>query len=88
MDLGPQAIRGLWGDNESYLFVEDIVELPICPVCKEGFLLPISEERTSIFSLRENAIAQEPALSYPQSWRCASRLGASIGGAGSCEPSP
>jgi hypothetical protein len=45
-------------------------------------------ERTSIFSLRENAIAQEPAFSYPQSWRCASRLGALIGGAGSFELFP
>ena len=53
-----------------------------------AFGLRPSVERTSIFSLRENAIAQEPGSSYPESWRCASRLGALIGGAGSCEPSP
>jgi len=45
-------------------------------------------ERTRIFSLRENAIALEPGLSYPECRLCASRLGASIGGSDSFEPSP
>jgi hypothetical protein len=31
-----------------------------------------------LYSLRENAIAKEPGLSYPERWRCASRLGASM----------
>ncbi len=35
-------------------------------------------ERTPLFSLRENAIAQESGLSYRESWRCVSRLGASV----------
>jgi tRNA(Arg) A34 adenosine deaminase TadA len=35
-------------------------------------------EVTPLFSLRENVIAQEPGLSYPAPWRCASRLGASL----------
>src|SRR5262249_51127301 len=29
-----------------------------------------------LFSLRENAIAKEPGLSYLERWRCVSRLGA------------
>ena len=33
---------------------------------------------TPLFSLRENAIAKEPGLSYPERWRCVSRLGASM----------
>src|SRR5262245_17131199 len=32
----------------------------------------------TLFSLRENAIAKEPGLSYPERWRCVSRLGASM----------
>src|SRR5262245_52666847 len=40
--------------------------------------LRASVERTPLFSLRENAIAQEPGLSYPESWRCVSWLGASV----------
>src|SRR5262249_5690237 len=33
---------------------------------------------TPLFSLRENAIAKEPGLSYPEPWPCVSRLGASM----------
>ena len=33
---------------------------------------------TPLFSLRENAIAKEPGLSYPEPWRCVSRLGTSL----------
>ena len=44
------------------------------------FGLRAEVERTPIFSLRENAIAQEPGLSYPGCRLCVSRLGASIGG--------
>ena len=35
-----------------------------------------------------NTVALEPGLSYPECRRCVSRLGASIGGADSFEPSP
>ena len=33
---------------------------------------------TPLFSLRKNAIAKEPGLSYAERWRCVSRLGASM----------
>ena len=33
---------------------------------------------TLLFSLRENAIAKEPGLSYPERRRCVPRLGASL----------
>src|SRR6516225_6895553 len=33
---------------------------------------------TPLFSLGENAIAKEPGSSYPERWRCVSRLGASM----------
>jgi bifunctional non-homologous end joining protein LigD len=33
---------------------------------------------TPLFSLRENAIAQEPGSGYPERWRCVSRLGAPL----------
>jgi hypothetical protein len=45
-------------------------------------------ERTSLFSLRENAIAKEPGLRYPERWPCVSRLGCSNGGSASFEASP
>src|SRR5262249_36980467 len=45
-------------------------------------------ERTSLFSLRENAIAKEPGSSYLKPWRCVSRLGLLIGGLDSFESSP
>jgi hypothetical protein len=37
-------------------------------------------DQTLLFSLRENAIAKEPGLSYPERWRCVSRLGRFNGG--------
>lgn len=43
---------------------------------------------TPLFSLRENAITKEPGLSYPESWRCVSRLGCFGGGSDSSESSP
>ena len=33
---------------------------------------------TPLFSLRENPVAKEPGPSYPERWRCASWLGASL----------
>jgi hypothetical protein len=45
-------------------------------------------ERTPLFSLRENAIAKEPGLRYPERWPCVSRLGCSNGGSASFEASP
>ena len=50
-------------------------------------LLP-SVEKTPLFSLRENAIAKEPGLRYPERWPCVSRLGCSNGGSASFEASP
>jgi hypothetical protein len=47
-----------------------------------------SVDQTLLFSLRENAIAKEPGLSYRERWRCVSRLGRFNGGLGSCESSP
>ena len=47
-----------------------------------------SVERTPLFSLRENAIAKEPGLRYPERWPCVSRLGCSNGGSASFEASP
>ena len=38
----------------------------------------IGSNVTPLFSLRENAIAQEPGPSYPERWRCVSRLGAPL----------
>jgi hypothetical protein len=43
---------------------------------------------TPLFSLRENAIAKEPGLRYPERWPCVSRLGCSNGGSASFEASP
>ena len=43
---------------------------------------------TPLFSLRENAIAKEPGLGYPERWRCVSRLGLFNGGLDPFEPSP
>src|SRR5437660_9710125 len=37
-------------------------------------------DQTLLFSLRENAIAKEPGLSYLERWRCVSRLGRFNGG--------
>ena len=34
------------------------------------YSLATSVDQTPLFSLRENAIAKEPGLSYPESWRC------------------
>ena len=39
---------------------------------------PPAVDVTPLFSLRENAIAKEPGSSYPERWRCVSRLGASM----------
>ena len=43
---------------------------------------------TLLFSLRENAIAKEPGLGYPERWRCVSRLGRFNGGFDSFASSP
>ena len=43
---------------------------------------------TPLFLLRENAIAKEPGLRYPERWPCVSRLGCSNGGSASFEASP
>ena len=45
-------------------------------------------DQTLLFSLRENAIAKEPGLSYLERWRCVSRLGRFNGGLDSFESSP
>ena len=47
-----------------------------------------SVDVTELFSLRENAIAKEPGSSYPETWRCVSRLGLVNGGLDSLESSP
>jgi hypothetical protein len=47
-----------------------------------------SVDVTLLFSLRENAIAKEPGLGYPERWRCVSRLGLFNGGLDSFESSP
>src|SRR6516165_3328208 len=41
-------------------------------------VMDASVDVTRLFSLRENAIAKEPGLGYPERWRCVSRLGASM----------
>jgi hypothetical protein len=38
----------------------------------------VSVDVTQLISLRENAIAKEPGLSYLERWRCVFRLGASL----------
>ena len=48
----------------------------------------VSVDQTLLFSLRENAIAKEPGLGYPERWRCVSRLGLFNGGLDSFESSP
>src|SRR5262249_13491210 len=52
------------------------------------FHLRASGDQTLLFSLRENAIAKEPGLGYPERWRCVSRLGRFTGGLDSFESSP
>src|SRR5262249_24543640 len=42
---------------------------------------------TQLFSLRENTIAKEPGSSYPERWRCVSRLWLVNGGLDSLESS-
>jgi hypothetical protein len=37
-------VRSLLGDDEA-AFLEAIMELPPCPVCKDGCLLPFSDEK-------------------------------------------
>lgn len=50
---------------------------PLCtPVRHAGLRKAV--EVTPLYSLRENAITKEPGPSYPERWRCASRLGASM----------
>ena len=61
------------------------------PMCSFVQIIPLdrgSVVATPLFSLRENAITKEPGLSYPESWRCVSRLGCFGGGSDSSESSP
>src|SRR5262249_15492503 len=53
-----------------------------------GQAMPVWGDVTLLFSLRENAIAKEPGLGYPERWRCVSRLGLFNGGLDSFESSP
>ena len=45
MDIANPLIQIVLSDEDSQAFVEDIMELPPCPVCKEGRLLPFSDEK-------------------------------------------
>ena len=62
---------------------------PIAPIASVASVGPhTAGDVTPLFSLRENAIAKEPGLRYPERWPCVSRLGCSNGGSASFEASP
>ncbi len=46
MDMQHWLLRRLWREDEELSFLEDMMEFPPCPVCKEGRLLPFSDEKT------------------------------------------
>jgi hypothetical protein len=46
MDMQFGLLQSLWNDKDELPFLEDIMEFPPCPVCKEGHLLPFSDEKT------------------------------------------
>jgi hypothetical protein len=43
MDIG-SALGWMLGWGKVHTFWEELMELPPCPVCKEGRLLPLSDE--------------------------------------------
>jgi hypothetical protein len=45
MDVRQHLLRKLWREDEDLVFLEEMMEFPPCPVCKEGRLLPFSDEK-------------------------------------------
>ncbi len=46
MDVPFFLVSWLLSGDDSDAFLEEIMELPPCPVCKDGRLLPFSDEKT------------------------------------------
>ena len=45
MDIAFGLLRRLWREEAELPFLEDLMNFPPCPVCKDGCLLPFSDER-------------------------------------------
>src|SRR5262249_47829527 len=76
VDVAPGEEHG-WRPTENYLaHAPASSALPGRQRPPKPFRPAVDE--TPLFSLRENAIAKEPGPSYPERWRCAPVLGASL----------
>jgi hypothetical protein len=43
--IHPVLMHGMHEHAEDFAYLEDLMEFPPCPVCKEGHLLPFSDDK-------------------------------------------